>query len=67
MAAVETKKLVKTAAFWFLEIPKEVRAQRYIMGRRQKGFYFPSCQKATALAAATFKESTPWDIGIFTV
>ncbi|MBP3654875.1 MAG: hypothetical protein J6J04_05580 [Oscillospiraceae bacterium] len=31
-------------------------------------FYgFPSCQKATALAAATFRESTPWDMGIMTV
>lgn len=28
---------------------------------------FPNCQKATALAAATFRESTPWDMGIFTV
>ena len=28
---------------------------------------FPSCQKATALAAATFRESTPWDMGIMTV
>ena len=27
----------------------------------------PSCQKATALAAATFRESTPWDIGMRTV
>ena len=27
----------------------------------------PSSQNATALAAATFNESTPWDIGIFTV
>lgn len=27
----------------------------------------PSCQNATALAAATFKESTPCVIGIFTV
>ena len=26
-----------------------------------------SCQKATAAAAATFRESTPWDMGIFTV
>lgn len=26
-----------------------------------------SSQKATALAAATFRESTPWDMGIFTV
>lgn len=26
-----------------------------------------SCQKATALAAATFRESTPWDMGILTV
>ena len=24
----------------------------------------PSCQKATALAAATLSESTPWDIGM---
>lgn len=30
-------------------------------------FLEPSCQKATALAAATFKESTPWDMGIRTV
>lgn len=30
-------------------------------------YRFPSCQKATALAAATFKESTPWDIGMRTV
>jgi len=28
---------------------------------------FPSCQNATALAAATFSESTPWDMGISTV
>ena len=27
----------------------------------------PNCQKATALAAATFRESTPWDIGMHTV
>ena len=26
-----------------------------------------SCQNATALAAATFRLSTPWDMGIFTV
>ena len=31
------------------------------------GHCLPSCQKATALAAATFSESTPCDIGIFTV
>ena len=34
-------------------------------------FHFPhlarSSQKATALAAATFRESTPWYMGIFTV
>ena len=30
-------------------------------------FSFLSCQKATALAAATFRESTPWYMGIFTV
>ena len=29
--------------------------------------YFPSSQNATALAAATFRESTPWAMGIFTV
>ena len=28
---------------------------------------FLSCQKATALAAATFRESTSWYMGIFTV
>lgn len=26
-----------------------------------------SCQKATALAAATFRLSTPWDMGILAV
>ena len=31
------------------------------------GYYRPSCQKATALAAATLRESTPWDMGILTV
>ena len=37
-------------------------------GERKQGTYKrPSCQKATALAAATLRESTPWDIGIFTV
>ena len=37
-------------------------------GERERGIYKrPSCQKATALAAATLRESTPWDIGIFTV
>lgn len=30
-------------------------------------FYLPSSQKATALAAATLRESTPWDMGIRTV
>ena len=29
--------------------------------------YRPSCQNATALAAATLSESTPWDMGILTV
>jgi len=37
-------------------------------GECEQGTYKrPSCQKATALAAATLRESTPWDIGIFTV
>ena len=27
----------------------------------------PSCQNATALAAATFNESTPWDMGMQTL
>ena len=37
-------------------------------GERERGIYKrPSCQKATALAAATLRESTPWDMGIFTV
>ena len=37
-------------------------------GEREQGTYKrPSCQKATALAAATLRESTPWDMGIFTV
>lgn len=35
--------------------------------RRQKAYRTPSCQKATALAAATFRESTPWDMGMRTV
>ena len=37
-------------------------------GERERGIYKrQSCQKATALAAATLRESTPWDMGIFTV
>ena len=34
---------------------------------RQNGSSLVSSQKATALAAATFRESTPGDMGIFTV
>ena len=33
----------------------------------QNGYSLVSSQKATALAAATFRESTPGDMGIFTV
>ena len=37
-------------------------------GEREQGTYKrPSCQKATALAAATFRESTPWVMGMRTV
>ena len=37
-------------------------------GEREQGTYKRlSCQKATALAAATLRESTPWDMGSFTV
>ena len=38
-------------------------------GAQWRGLYrlFPNSQKATALAAATFNESTPWDMGIITV
>ena len=32
-----------------------------------KGYLARSSQKATALAAATFRESTPWAMGILTV
>jgi len=35
--------------------------------REQETYKRPNCQKATALAAATLRESTPWDMGIFTV
>ena len=36
--------------------------------KRMWAFYRArSCQKATALAAATFRESTPWDMGMRTV
>ena len=30
-------------------------------------YFALSCQNATALAAATLRESTPWDMGIMTV
>ena len=41
---------------------------RYLFQFRDCELYLcPSSQNATALAAATFNESTPWDIGIFTV
>ena len=43
---------------------KMPRAQ---IGPRRTCYWFPSCQKATALAAATFKESTPWLMGMRTV
>ena len=34
-------------------------------GEREQGTYKrPSCQKATALAAATLRESTPWDLSL---
>ena len=37
-------------------------------GERKRGTYKrPSCQKATALAAATFRLSTPCCMGIITV
>ena len=37
-------------------------------GERERGIYKrPSCQKATALAAATFRLSTPCCMGIITV
>ena len=37
-------------------------------GEREQGTYKrPSCQKATALAAATFRLSTPCCMGIITV
>ena len=39
----------------------------FFMNKPVYFFRLPSCQKATALAAATFKESTPWDMGIKTV
>lgn len=35
--------------------------------RCQRACREPSCQKATALAAATFRESTPLDMGMRTV
>ena len=34
---------------------------------RGSAYLLLSSQKATALAAATFRESTPWYMGIFTV
>jgi hypothetical protein len=50
------------------------KAEKNVIGKkthRVSGAFFayrlPSCQQATALAAATFSESTPWDIGILTV
>ena len=30
-------------------------------------YFARNCQNATALAAATLRESTPWDMGIMTV
>ena len=40
-----------------------------ISGKSAKNPFYclPSCQNATALAAATLSESTPWDMGILTV
>lgn len=33
----------------------------------ERSSIYRSCQKAMALAAATFRESTPWAMGIHTV
>lgn len=40
----------------------------FVWGMKWDGSHLVfSCQNATALAAATFKESTPWDMGMQTV
>lgn len=36
-------------------------------GPPKECYCLPSCQNATALAAATLRESTPWDMGMRTV
>ena len=36
-------------------------------GPTKECYCLPSCQNATALAAATLRESTPWDMGMRTV
>lgn len=44
------------------------RLHSVVFGADNRGGYrAPSCQKATALAAATFSESTPCDMGMRTV
>lgn len=47
--------------------PGELKISSTGMKSSRTTYFFPNCQKATALAAATFKESTSCDIGILTV
>ena len=50
----------------FLPVEKSLFSICLLFGGRSPHLY-RSCQKATALAAATFSESTPWYMGMRTV
>lgn len=47
--------------------PKTKQSPRFLNHNLPHVTHLDNCQKATALAAATLRLSTPWDMGILTV
>ena len=56
--------LYDNSQFQFIIFPSFRQLETSIM---HVNYRFPNCQNATALAAATFSESTPCAIGMHTV
>jgi hypothetical protein len=62
-----TSKLNKKRHSIFVFLGHGAKEKGTPCGSTQIVYREQSCQKATALAAATLRESTPWDMGIRTV
>lgn len=74
MNMFEERHLVKRPRCSLYERWKSLRSRvaiakpaRFWQKREKRSHYRRSSQKATALAAATFRESTPWVMGMRTV